>query len=325
MFKIFFHFPNFEAFVSGGNSYNKRFQQILLKDYTFVKVDEIADADMVISDTIFLNDDETLEFLRQSGLKKTIIVHHLKYFEDNACLEEFTLLKKFDLLIANSQYTAATLQKNGIDINKIIIIEPPVNHPANLLSIKKIDSIKVLMAANWIERKGFVELFNAIKAVDHYPNNLTITIFGDNTLDEAYYEKCVQLINESSILSKMIEIKDALPPEQMLKTFQNYNLYISASKMETYGMAVKEALNNSLYVLALNRGNLPYLINEPTQGKLYENINNLVSYLFYLVDNNSSFVKLIENVAQSLKEPNKKFESQIKEFYKQLNEYGFYN
>jgi len=316
--KIFFHFPDFEAFVSGGNSYNKRFQQILLKEDTFIKVDDIADADIVISDTIFLNYDETLEFLNQSDLKKIIIVHHLKHFEDNACLEEFTLLKKFDLLIANSQYTALSLQKNGIDLNKIIIIEPPANHPPNLLNIKNFNSIKVLMAANWIERKGFIELFNAIKEVDGNPNNLTVTIFGDNSLDVAYYEKCVQLINESSILSKIIDIKDVLPPEKMLNTFQNYNIYISASKMETYGMAVKEAINNGLYVLALNRGNIPYLVNEPAQGKLFENINDLVSYLLYFVDNKSGFARLIGNVAQPIGEPHKKFESQIKEFYNQL-------
>lgn len=318
MIKVFFHFPIFETFLSGGNIYNKKFQQILLKDYTLIKVDDIADAEVVISDTIFLNDDETLEFLGQPVLKKVIIVHHLKYFEDNTCLEEFTLLKKFDLLIANSQYTAITLQKNGIDLNKIIVIEPPANHPPNLLNIKNFDSIKVLMAANWIERKGFIELFNAIKEVGRNPKNLTLTIFGDNTLNVAYYEKCVQLINESSILSKIIDIKDVLSPEKMLNTFQNYNLYISASKMETYGMAVKEALNNGLYVLALKRGNLPYLVNESTQGKLFENINNLVTNLFYIVDNNSNFAKLIGNVPQPIKESNKKFEFEIREFYKQI-------
>jgi len=319
--KIFFHFPDFEAFVSGGNSYNKRFQQILLKYYIVTKVNDIADADIVISDTIFLNDNETLEFLNQPRLKKIIIVHHLKHFEDDTYLEEFTLLKKFDLLIANSQYTAITLQKNGIDVNKIITIEPPANHPPNLLNIRTFNSIKVLMAANWIERKGFIELFNAIKEVGDYPNDLTITIFGDNTLDLTYYEKCVQIINESVILSKIIKIKDALPPEKMLNTFQNYNLYISSSKMETYGMAVKEAINNGLYVLALSKGNLLYLVNEPTQGKLFENMDELVKYLFYISENELDYPKHLEHNKPTGKDFSPKFEFQIHHFVNQLTSF----
>jgi len=321
MFKVFFHFPEFDAFVSGGNIYNKIFQQALLKNYTFVKLDYITDADIVISDTIFLNNNSTLKLLSMPSLKKVIIVHHLKYFEDNTNLVEFEQLKKFDLLIANSQFTADTLQTNGIDGRKIIVIEPPTNHSINLSALKKFDSIKVLIAANWIERKGFIELLNAIKTVGDNPNDLTITIFGDNTLDTAYYEKCVQLVNESSILSKMIEIKDVLPPEKMLNTFQNYNIYISASKMETYGMAVKEALNNGLYVLALSKGNLPYLVNQPAQGKLFENMDELVKHLFYISENKFNYPKQIDNNKLIEKDLIAKFKLQIHNFVNQLTSF----
>jgi len=320
MTKVFFHFPDFEAFVSGGNSYNVRFEKILLDNYQFTKVNNVADANLIISDTIFLTDNEALEFLNQSNLKKIIIVHHLKYFEDNTYFEEFTLLKKFDLLIANSQYTAGAMQKNGIEADKIVIIEPPTNHQVNLLNIKNFDSIKVLIAANWIDRKGFIELFNAIKEVGDDANDLTITIFGDNTLDDTYYQKCVQLVNESSILSNVIKIKGVLPPEKMLSTFQNYNLFVSASKMETYGMAVKEALDNGLFVLALNKGNIPNLINEPSKGKLFNTHQNLVEYLCYLSNDLLFFKKTIKEKFKMKDIEKNKFVAQINKFIKNFEQ-----
>jgi len=318
MKNVFFHFPDFDAFVSGGNSYNKKFEQVLLENHSIQKADRISDADVVVSDTIFLKNSDELDFLNTSNYKKVIIVHHLKYFEDNKYFEEFHLLKEFDLLIANSEFTSSALQKNGIEPNKIIIIEPPIYVLETPPSKKKHNSIKALMAANWINRKGFVEMFNEIKAISSYCSNLTITIYGDSTLDKAYYENCVQIIKESPILSKIIEVKEVLAPMQLANTYQNYNLYISASKMETYGMAVKEALYNGLYVLALNKGNLPYLVKKPIQGELFENISGLVRYLFYLAENNIAFTKIVENSGSLESYSKNKFESQIQNFINQL-------
>lgn len=317
MLKIFFHFPAFETFVSGGNSYNKNFMKIFTKKYPTIKAENIEEANVVISDTIFLNKKETFNFLKITDLKKVIIIHHLKYFEDNNYVEEFDLLNKFDLLIANSDFTSTELQKNGIDNNKIVVVEPLIQ-PPYLLEKKNNQLIKALMAANWVERKGFVEMFNAIKSKIYSPTDLSITIFGDQRIDKIYYNKCIRLINKDAILSKMISIKKVLPPEKMLATYQNYNLFISASKMETYGMAVKEAINNGLYVLALNRGNIPYLINEPSQGKLFNHIDDLVKYLFYLDKNKFDFLKKIELHQAVENNSTSKFNLQINHFVNQL-------
>lgn len=317
MLKIFFHFPKFETFVSGGNSYNKNFLAFFSKKYPAVKAENIEEADVVISDTIFLNKKETFNFLNRTDLKKIIIIHHLKYFENNNYLEEFDWLKKFDLLIANSNFTATELQKNGIDNNKIVVVEPLVQSPY-LLEKKYSQSIRALMAANWVERKGFEEMFNAIKTKRNYTKNLSITIFGEHRLDNIYYDKCIRIINENVSLSKMINIKEVLPPEKMLATYQNYNLFISASKMETYGMAVKEALNNGLYVLALNRGNIPYLINEPKQGKLFNHINDLVEFLLCLDENKLEFLNKIKLHQAAENDSIAKFSLQINHFINQL-------
>lgn len=318
MKNFFFHFPGFDTFISGGNSYNKKFEQVLLENHPIKKVNRLVDADVVISDTIFLENFKALDFLHNSNCKKIIIIHHLKYFEENNCLKEFELLKGLDLLIANSEFTSNALQKNGVKSNKIVVVEPPVDIPKNQLNKKEYGSIKALMAANWIERKGFIELLHEIKTIGHSVNNLYITIYGDQTLDKAYYERCVKTINESSLLSRIIEIKEALLPEQMLTIYENYNLYISASKMETYGMSVKEALNSNLPVLALNRGNLAYLVKNPEQGKLFENMNGLVSYLFYLAENNLAFKKLADNLSLTDSESENIFKSQINNFVSKL-------
>jgi len=316
--KFYFNFPNFNSFISGGNNYNKKFEHVLLKNNSIIKTNEIDKADLVISDTIFLKNKETLDLISNPKLRKIIIVHHLKYFEDPTYVQEFSLLNKFDLLIANSNYTSNALQNNGIDARKIIIIEPPVSISNNYIKEKKYITINAVMAANWIERKGFIEMFTAIKKANNYPDNLNITIYGDQTLDKIYFNNCRQMIAESPILSKIINIKEPLLPQQMLTAYQNYNLFLSSSKMETYGMAVKEAVNNGLFVLALNKGNLPYLLSGHYKSKLFKNIDSLVKFLIYISKNNKHFININRKQVTHKVETEDKFELQISNFINRL-------
>jgi len=317
MHKIFFDFPDFDAFVSGGNIYNKRFEQVLLEKFDVKKVNDINSANFVITDTIFLNNTKTNTLINADNVLKAIIVHHLKYFEDNSYTKEFGTLKNFDLFIANSDFTSKALEVNGIKTDRITIIEPPVHSPSAPSIQQKMNSVNAVMAANWIERKGYYEMFNALKTFKSVPDNLSITIFGDRTLNYEYYKKCIDLLNESSALQQIIKASEMLPPKLMFEKYQNYNVFISASKMETYGMSVKEALVNGLYVLALNRGNIPYLVNEPIKGKLFSDVNSLVSYLIHIANDNSTFndllkIKLFPNLDKD------KFENQVNEFVKKI-------
>ncbi len=314
MKKIFFHFPAFDAFVSGGNIYNKKLVEVLLGKGNCIQVNNHLLADWIISDTIYLNQPKEQILLKQSTAKKAIIIHHLQYFDDPTVLKEFELLHPFDLLIANSQFTAQNLLNKGINKNKIIIIEPPVT--ANVSRVKVFPNfpIQAIMVGNWIDRKGYLELLTVLKNTSIQPSNLSISIYGDHQLDENYLQQCQQMIQQHNILQKIIHSKGSLHEVDLLKSYPKHNLFITTSKMETYGMAIKEALYAGLFVLALDRGNIPYLLKNNQQGKLFNNLQQLVDYLFELSEQPAMFKNLVESLNHSTRSPETNFQIQIEHF-----------
>lgn len=122
-----------------------------------------------------------------------------------------------------------------------------------------------LTIANLIPGKGILA---ALESLQHLlgqdgGSNLADfcwTIYGSHDVDPWYAERCRALVAADPSLGPRVEFVNEPAQGEPARLLHRCDLFISSSKMETYGMAVAEALALGKPVAAIATGNIPYLL-----------------------------------------------------------------
>jgi glycosyltransferase involved in cell wall biosynthesis len=309
---IYFIIPDVNAFISGGNIYNKNLIQHLKKqgiacpiktmDEVFKNTSSIEKA-YYFFDTLLLPQLPPYLLNKKAGASYFLIVHHLEslyppkgwtsssYFK----AKEAPLLKHFDGFLTSSEFTAKYLSQNGLLQTKIIV-PPALGIFPKSISIQKTPPLRALLIANLVERKGILPF---LKKLINFPlhkiqNDLEIHIIGSAKMEINYAQKCLNLISQNTLLQSIIKYHGALSPQDTQQLLSKSHLFISTSFMETYGMALQEARAFSVPILALNRGNVAAHIQEGVNGFLVENMEQLIEKLALLI-NHPNILNDIQN------------------------------
>lgn len=242
-----FLIPDPAAFVSGGNLYNAELMQALkqqgvlccccsLEEFEVKKPSGITWVD-----TLWMKN-WSHEYQGMTGL----IVHHLgsMYPESEADTVELErdLIMDFDLFLCTSEFTAAYLAELGIERDKCIIVEPGLHLEVPDHREYPIEPLKALIVANLVPRKGILPFLEAIHDLENHRADFTITIAGSSMLDPTYAQACKDLITDSSTLAEKVQFVGELNQKEMRDAYLAHSVFLSPSMMETYGMAIKEAL-----------------------------------------------------------------------------------
>ncbi|MEM9985158.1 MAG: glycosyltransferase, partial [Bacteroidota bacterium] len=102
---------------------------------------------------------------------------------------------------------------------------------------------------------------------------------GSTVADPAYAQKCKQLIQASSVLSRRIDLTGSLTFDEVCTAYQGANLFLSASSMETYGMAIQEAAASGLPLLLQAGGYSEQHLHSTGKGTLVSNMKALVEQI----------------------------------------------
>lgn len=310
----FFVVPDFSAFVSGGNIYNEALiaalqsknypcQNISFDEFAFLfKKEESA---LFFIDTLFLKEIAPLLLLPRNGAEIWLIVHHLEslyppvgttssnYFKTY----EAPLLKLFDGFLTSSQFTANYLQQQRGLSQKTIVVPPAVKYFPKSIPKKSSTKIHALLVANLVERKGIFPFLQAFSQLDWttWQDHLQITIIGSKTMSPEYAEACRKIVDESPILTAIVQLKGTVPETKVPSFYQQANLFISTAFMETYGMALQEASLFQLPLLAVNGGNVKTHLEDGKNGFLLANPMEVALSLKQLCEHRSIFQNLLEN------------------------------
>lgn len=297
---LYFLIPDPAAFQSGGNLYNLQLMEALKVEGVTVK--RISPKDLpsigqdesrkyLFVDTLYL--DQIQAFQLKAGIAKILIVHHLeslyppsgwtseRYFEHF----EQHKLAAFDAYLCSSEYTKQYLSAKQFPGKRFIVVPPAIGFKTSTATLggKK---IKAILVANLIERKGILPFFEALAKLGKGPwlEKLKITIVGGFHFEPAYAKACMDLLQAHPELEKVIDLKGALPHAATLAAYQEANLFISTSFMETYGMAMQEALAFGLPVLALDTGNIRNHFINVKQGYLFGDMHALTEKLRFFCE-----------------------------------------
>lgn len=225
------------------------------------------------------------------NIKLTLTVHahelyanpNIKFFKES--------LSGADKIVAISQKNKDILI-NDFNVNpkKIKVIRLSVDF-SNFKSTKK---IKILTVARYTERKGFNELFKAIKALKNL--NLQFITVGFGELD------LKKMAIENEILDKLI-IYDKMDAKQLSFFYNNCDIFCLPSKTtlqegaEGIPVVLMEAMSSELIIVTTNNGSISEIVDD-----IIVKENDVES----LVDGLKKAVSLVKNGNRFIGKKNRK-------------------
>lgn len=120
-----------------------------------------------------------------------------------------------------------------------------------------------LCVANWLPNKGILELLDAVAALP--AGLLRLHLAGDERADTPYGQRVIRRI---AGLSDRVVRHGPCDDDGVGRLYRSADLFVLASRWETYATACAEALDAGLPVIGWRSGNLPHLVDDGKQGIL---------------------------------------------------------
>jgi glycosyltransferase involved in cell wall biosynthesis len=273
---LIFVLPAESGLISGGNIYNERLIAALaplcavrtLSVAEGVAAMRAGEPGTFFVDTLNLGDFVDLLAQPHARQRRILIVHHLPSLEpgmaagDPALAIERVALPRFDGFLTTSAYTTALLRDRGHTAQAFLTVPPALSGGARP-ALRCPPAMRGLMVGNLIPRKGVLSFLRALDAAmisdertDNRPDDrFDIDIVGGASLDPAHAGACARLVASSPRLAPRVHLHGEVPHAAMDAFYRAASVMISASSMETFGMALQEARAWGLPILACDGGN----------------------------------------------------------------------
>jgi glycosyltransferase involved in cell wall biosynthesis len=123
----------------------------------------------------------------------------------------------------------------------------------------------LLCVANWVERKGLLDL---LEAVARLPAGLAaLHLVGDDRADPRYGARIRARLSRPDLAGRVV-IHGPLPAERVAALYQAADIFALPSRREPYGTVWGEAMAAGLPVVGWRAGNLPHLAEHGREGLL---------------------------------------------------------
>ena len=142
---------------------------------------------------------------------------------------------------------------------------------------------QVLMIANLTPAKGVGDFVGALAHQVKTRDSFVLTVVGSNELDPEHARTCVSLVEAAPALHQRVIFAGSLRHAEVMERLRHSALLVSASRMESYGMALAEARAAGVPILACTGGNTSVHVAEDAGGALVDNPEAVASAMLALV------------------------------------------
>ena len=234
------------------------------------------------------------------------------------------ILNNVEKIIANSEYTKKLAIENGVNQNKIIVINPGIDpvKELNKKSLEKVESLlkvktpRLITVSRFDKRKNHEKVIMALRNLKQkYPDIVYICIgYGD---EEENLKKLVEELNLSAQVMFFKNISDDLKNALLAKS----NIFVMPSiihktSVEGFGIAYVEAAQYGIPSLGGKDGGASDAINHNKTGLICNgnDLNDIYSSLNSMIENKKYF-----ELGKNAKEFTSKFSwEKILEEYKNI-------
>lgn len=294
--ELVFVLPEPGTQMSGGHLYNGRLIRALrtLVPVTAVSLEqgrsrfERGAPGLYFVDTLFLSELPRFTDSRP-GQRLLLLVHHLPSLEpgtkagDAALAEERAALARCHGFVVTSPYSARVLCERGRAPADIVTVLPAP--PAGRVERKRYQPpLRALLVNNLIPRKAVLEFLQRLESFTKPEQRFIVDIAGGGDIDAGYAARCHALVRESPSLGARVRLLGTVPNDAIGAHYRRADVFVSASRMETFGMALQEARAFGLPILALDAGHAGRHFSHEENGLLFLSIEELVAGLLELAE-----------------------------------------
>lgn len=217
-------------------------------------------------------------------------------------------VKKYNAIIAPSYKTKSALERygvkndiyivpTGIDLKKFQHVE--TNHPKiqeirNELSLCP-DDLVILSLGRISEEKSIDIIIKQMVDVKKFFQNAKLVIVGDGP----YKNKLVQL-TESLNLTDNVIFTGRIPWKDVTYYYNMADVFVSASKTETQGLTILEAMASGTPVVVYNDDNVKGVISDKVSGRLFTTKEELTECLKQILSDPKKRALYINNANYSI-------------------------
>ncbi|HVW27613.1 MAG TPA: glycosyltransferase family 4 protein [Polyangiaceae bacterium] len=201
--------------------------------------------------------------------------------------------------LATSAFMRDVLLGAGVSAARVVVIVPgldwigePFTPPAGAdtggaipLSgerTRREGPLSALMIANQVSGKGIVPFLRALDAALDDEAALRLSIVGSAALDDGYARECRGAVAAGSRVRRCVRLEGPLSRRALLELLEGADVLVSASRMESFGMALAEARALGVPILALAGGNTASLVDADSGGELFSDDASLARALVRL-------------------------------------------
>ncbi|MGH3087959.1 MAG: glycosyltransferase family 4 protein [Rubrobacteraceae bacterium] len=165
-------------------------------------------------------------------------------------------LLKSDLLIAVSGHGRSALEDRGVPFGRIRVVPPGFDGLGMVRETRRGGPPVALCVAQWIERKGILDLILAWKIAE--VPDASLHLVGETNADPEYSARVIEAIGDDA----SVKVSGTLDDKALASAYAQSDLFVLPSRYEGYGIVYAEALSFSLPIVACDVGPVPELVGE---------------------------------------------------------------
>ena len=308
-----FVLPDDHHLPSGGNRYNEQLIRALRRASQPVEVigfdtyQEALSTDQSGSffvDSLFVRHLAAVARPRARAMHTIFVLHHLESMDPppgktrkQCWAEEQAAFAHVDTFLVTSSFSEHYLREHRI-YQPVIVVEPGIEIATPQKPVS--DTVQALMVANLVTRKGIFPWLQQLATLLQVTDTFTLTIVGRTDLEPAYAEACQQLVNTHPVLREKAHFTGALSYDQVQEYYASAQVFVSAARIETFGMALQEAKAYRVPLLTLAGGYAEQHVASDCDGYVFRNLHEMADFFVDLVRSPPKLAALQDKVASRL-------------------------
>jgi glycosyltransferase involved in cell wall biosynthesis len=284
--------PALDGPVTGGTLYNRELGAALAGAGCAIAVSELGGAELgriletarrVWVDSLYL--DALPELKRTAAGPVGLIVHYLPTMvrlgraarpAEISAVEQ-QALRAADALLVTSDFMREALEPLVATPKPILVVAPGCRAQLAAAAPQSSQGLCALIVGNVVPGKGIEPFLRDLGHSLRDDDKLRLSIVGSLDADHNYAQRCQHLVSESPALHERVIWHGALTPERAWSELARAELLLSASVMESYGMALAEARVSGVPILARAGGNVAAHVDERAGGTLVRSTSELAT------------------------------------------------
>jgi glycosyltransferase involved in cell wall biosynthesis len=195
----------------------------------------------------------------------------------NPFSSSYDFFEKFDAVIATGVTTEEIEKRTDVDVHTI---NPGVDTDQFTPNYEETDSNTVLFVGRFVPAKNLTTLVQAFSEVQMNHPNTELVLVGDGP-----GRNRIESEIEALGLKDSVSLPGYVDNESMPRYYHNASVFALASKRESFGIVLLEAMSCGIPVVAPEVGWIPHIVDDEWNGLLWDTEEDLVAHLDYLLSN----------------------------------------